>query len=137
MGIPIIFLDLVEKMIFVIAENIRLTIRQGTSGKRYGCPFGRGILYDFPSRASPAVLQAVVHFKEQGNIKETVRGITQDISRFGRCVQTFQLKIKIKKLAKILKWLAPIATLQTEEVLQKVRDEELKILNQLLEDMGF
>lgn len=46
-------------------------------------------------------------------------------------------KIKIKKLAKILKWLAPMATIQTEEMLQKVRNEELVILNQLLEDIGF
>lgn len=46
-------------------------------------------------------------------------------------------KIKIKKLADILKWLAPIATVQTEEMLQKVRTEELAILNKLLVEIGF
>lgn len=46
-------------------------------------------------------------------------------------------RIKIKKLADILKWLAPISTIQTEEMLQKVRDEELIILNELLEEIGF
>ncbi len=46
-------------------------------------------------------------------------------------------KIKIKKLGKILKWLAPIATIQTEEMLQKVRDEELALLSPILKEMGF
>ena len=42
-----------------------------------------------------------------------------------------------KELAEILKWLAPIATIQTEEMLQKVRDEEIALLTQLLEDIGY
>jgi hypothetical protein len=46
-------------------------------------------------------------------------------------------KLKIKKLADILKWLAPIATIQTEETLQRVRDEELSILIKLLEEIGY
>ncbi len=46
-------------------------------------------------------------------------------------------KLKVKKLANILQWLAPIATIQTEEMLQKVRDDELRILNNLLIEIGY
>lgn len=46
-------------------------------------------------------------------------------------------KIKVKKLASILKWLAPIATLQSEETLQQIREEDLNILAQNLQEIGY
>jgi len=48
-----------------------------------------------------------------------------------------QKKVKVKKLAEILKWLAPITTIQTEEMIEKVRDEDLIIINTNLQEIGF
>ncbi|MHA1131725.1 MAG: hypothetical protein ACTSQQ_13060, partial [Candidatus Helarchaeota archaeon] len=46
-------------------------------------------------------------------------------------------KIKVKKLPNILRWLAPIATIQSEEVLQKIRAKDLAILDTNLRAIGF
>ncbi len=46
-------------------------------------------------------------------------------------------KIKIKKMANILRWLAPIATIQTEAILQQVREEDLAILEKNLQKIGY
>ncbi|NVM55650.1 MAG: hypothetical protein HWN66_18265 [Candidatus Helarchaeota archaeon] len=46
-------------------------------------------------------------------------------------------KVKVKKLATILRWLAPITTIQTEEILEKVRDEDLALLDKNLKKIGF
>ncbi|MHA1267194.1 MAG: hypothetical protein ACTSRS_18290 [Candidatus Helarchaeota archaeon] len=46
-------------------------------------------------------------------------------------------KIKIKKMADILRWLAPIATLQTEAMLEQVREEDLTILDKNLREIGY
>ncbi|MDD1777548.1 MAG: hypothetical protein LUQ65_05210 [Candidatus Helarchaeota archaeon] len=46
-------------------------------------------------------------------------------------------KVKVKKLGDILRWLAPISTIQTEETLVKVRNEDLAILEKNLHEIGF
>jgi hypothetical protein len=46
-------------------------------------------------------------------------------------------KLKIKKLAKILKWMAPIAAIQTEEMLQKVHEEDVALMATLLKELGY
>ena len=46
-------------------------------------------------------------------------------------------KVKVKKLAEILKWLAPISTIQTEDMLTKVREEDLAIIDLNLREIGF
>jgi hypothetical protein len=46
-------------------------------------------------------------------------------------------KIKVKKLPNILRWLAPIATIQSEEVLQRIRGEDLAILDKNLKVIGY
>ena len=46
-------------------------------------------------------------------------------------------KIKVKKLPNILRWLAPIATIQSEEVLQRIRAEDLDILDKNLKAIGY
>lgn len=46
-------------------------------------------------------------------------------------------KLKVKKMAKILRWLAPISTIQTKEMLQKVREEDLAILDRLLQEIDY
>jgi hypothetical protein len=46
-------------------------------------------------------------------------------------------KVKVKKLAEILRWLAPISTIQTEETLIKVRTEDLAIIERNLQEIGF
>jgi hypothetical protein len=45
--------------------------------------------------------------------------------------------LKIRKMGKILRWLAPIATIQTEEIIEKVRDEDLSILDRLIQELGY
>ncbi len=46
-------------------------------------------------------------------------------------------KLKIKKLAKVLKWMAPIAAIQTEEMLQRVYEEDVALMATLLEELGY
>jgi len=46
-------------------------------------------------------------------------------------------KVKVKKLAEILRWLAPITAIQTEEMIEKVREEDLAIINMNLQEIGF
>lgn len=46
-------------------------------------------------------------------------------------------KVKVKKLADILRWLAPITTIQTEEMITKVREEDLAIIDANLQEIGF
>ena len=46
-------------------------------------------------------------------------------------------KLRIKKLGKILKWMAPIAAIQTEEMLQKVYEEDVALMATLLEELGY
>ena len=46
-------------------------------------------------------------------------------------------KVKVKKLAEILRWLAPITTIQTEELIEKVREEDLAIIDMNLQEIGF
>lgn len=46
-------------------------------------------------------------------------------------------KVKVKKLGDILRWLAPISTIQTEEILVKVRNEDLAIIERNLLEIGF
>ncbi len=46
-------------------------------------------------------------------------------------------KVKVKKLANILKWLAPISTLQTDEMLRKIREEDLAIIEKNLREIGY
>ena len=46
-------------------------------------------------------------------------------------------KIQVRKMGKILRWLAPITTIQTEETVQRVREEDLAIFDRLLQEMGY
>lgn len=46
-------------------------------------------------------------------------------------------QVKVKKLAEILKWLAPISTIQTEDILVNVREEDLAIIDANLHEIGF
>lgn len=46
-------------------------------------------------------------------------------------------RMKVKKLGDILRWLAPISTIQTEEMLVKVRNEDLAIIEKNLLEIGF
>jgi hydrogenase-4 membrane subunit HyfE len=46
-------------------------------------------------------------------------------------------KLKIKKVPEILKWLAPIAAIQTDETLKRVQEQDLELISKLLLELGY
>jgi hypothetical protein len=46
-------------------------------------------------------------------------------------------KLKIKKIPEILKWLAPISSIQTDETLKRVQEQDLELVSKLLSELGY
>jgi hypothetical protein len=59
------------------------------------------------------------------------------LSKKGLMQAVIKQEINIRGLSTLLKWLAPIALLQTKKNMAKVKENDLKLIDELLTEMGF
>jgi hypothetical protein len=66
---------------------------------------------------------------------KTVELIT--LAKYSMIQAFLDKKLQVKKLVKILKWLAPIIGLLTHETIKAIRADDLVLIDRLLQEMGY